>query len=186
VTRVDFQQSVNGLRGTSCLQILIAGGNSEFRISISPALLTRAKSFALYGISKRAGAITVGAATLSLNDDTGLLASTTLAINSVDWTATGVYLSIPNSIAGTPYIKLAITSPDNDFFLDDLCLVPPIFFNGLPTVLIALDNKILNGDTATLLEGYLTRKLWSEFLRKQYRFQLPVTGSTLIAESLAQ
>jgi hypothetical protein len=182
----NHQQSVNGVRGTNCLQ-LISGGSAHMRLPIAASQLTRRGNYFLWFLLKRVADPSAGELVVSLADDGGTLSGASItvghaAIDETDWKLYYVNFTVPNSITGTPYINLEVTTPFNAALLvDDVSVTPAYYFNGFPLGVVALDGKLIVGDliqsdgvgTPDLTPGVL-----ATFLRKQYRFQLPMDDNS--------
>jgi hypothetical protein len=153
------------------------------RLPVSANLLTRRKTFMLWCVAKRLGAVSGSPdVTISLNDDTGMIGSAVSIVSGLGttWTLFSGAVTIPNSLAGTPYIEFKVTAPfggTSVVLVDDVSLTPAVFFNGLNILPVVLDGKVIVGDEISTDDpldnsdtGYFTR-----YFRAQYQFQFPTT-----------
>lgn len=190
----DFSPNSAGLRGTRCLAGVL-GGACELRANISPNLLTRRRTFFLWFAAKLDSTAGDGSITVSLCDGSGTITSglDTATVNcsysdlfETDWTIFYQAFQMPESLNGQTYIKLEIADFDVDVLIDDISLTPANYFNGMPINVAVVDDEPILGDKITAQMSVASSSyIFLDYLRKQYRFQLPY-GTATISDTLAQ
>lgn len=194
----DFdQETTETFRNDSSFRIPTSGsGDFQISTTIDASLINPSRSYAFGLYIKTANTITDDEITLTLKDGSTTIKEIDLNFVGVareNWDDVALTIvNIPNTISATSLtIELAGTAsganPENHIYVGAVFLAPVSYYAGLGVMLLPGETPFTVGDDLKLA---LTNGLESSngrfqrFFRRAWNFQLPVSGSNLLADTL--